>query len=29
MIELVHGPSYRTHPFRVPEFAADADWDNE
>jgi hypothetical protein len=22
-------PSYRTHPFRVPEFTADTDWDDE
>jgi hypothetical protein len=28
-MELMKCPSYRTHPFRVPEFTADADWDDK
>jgi hypothetical protein len=28
-MELMYCPSYCTHPFRVPEFTADPDWDDK
>jgi hypothetical protein len=28
-VELKCRQSYRTHPFRVPEFTVDADWDDK